>query len=357
MNRIKSIDGLRAISIIMVLLGHGGETMPSVITHNFFFQFAANSTLGVRIFFVISGYLITKLLIIEKEKTGKNSLKHFYIRRIFRIFPIFYIYILVIILLKVFFIPDIFKSYNSVVIAGLYLWNYQPFFHPALDLKGGWFFGHFWTLAMEEQFYLLWPITFILITNKQRLKKLILIVIILMPILRIIIYFLFPFLRGQIRLMLPTGGDTILIGCLGALIESSPNFKEKYYKYIQNRLLVTLAILFVAVLSPILYNRFKGGYDLSVGISINNVFILLILFWSIYSSTLFSRILNNKILVQIGVLSYSLYIWQQLFLTDLNNFWVNKFPQNLAIVFIVGFLSYYIIEKPILKLKNRFKDI
>jgi peptidoglycan/LPS O-acetylase OafA/YrhL len=357
MNRIKSIDGLRALSIIMVLLGHAGETMPAGITDNFFFRSISDSALGVNVFFVISGYLITKLLLIEQEKTGKVNLKHFYLRRIFRIFPIFYVYILVLIGLKLFFIKDIFNDYKSVVIAGLYLWNYTELLNFNPGAKGGWFFGHFWTLAMEEQFYLLWPIAFKLCSNRQLLKKMVLIIIILMPLLRVATYVLFPKLRAQIGVMLPTNGDAILIGCWGALIECQAGFAQKYLKLFQSKLVPVSIFIFLFVISPLLTLRFKGAYDLPVGKSLLNISILYILFWSIYVPTYFARILNTKLLVQIGILSYSIYIWQQLILTPRIDTWFNKFPQNFVVVFIAGFLSYYIIEKPILKLKDRFKDI
>lgn len=357
MNRIKSIDGLRAISIMMVLLSHAGETMPAIVRNNYFLQFFANGQLGVRVFFVISGYLITKLLIIERQKNGKINLKHFYLRRIFRIFPIFYMYIFVILLIKWFFIPDIVNSYNTVLLAGLYVWNYAQFFHNAADPKGGWFFGHFWSLAMEEQFYLLWPVAFGVIASKIKLKKIVVGIIIIMPVLRLLTYVFIPVTRGQIRLMLHTGGDTILIGCLGAIIESEANFKEKYLKYIQNTWLVALSAIFLVVISHLIENRFKGGYDLSVGISLNNICILFILFWCVYVPSGFAKLLNTRLFLQVGILSYSIYIWQQLILTSMISTWFNKFPQNMAVVFVVGIFSYYVIEKPILKLKHRFKDI
>lgn len=357
MNRVKSIDGLRAVSIIMVLLNHAGETMPAVITNNYIFQLISNGQLGVRVFFVISGYLITKLLLIERERNGKINLKHFYMRRIFRIFPIFYVYIFVVLLIKWYFIPDIVNSYTTVVLAGLYLWNYAQFFHNPGDPKGAWFFGHFWSLAMEEQFYLLWPVAFSAIVSKVKLKKIVLFIIIIMPVLRLLTYAFMPVARGQIRLMVHTGGDTILIGCLGALIESEINFKEKYLAFITNKWLVAFAAIFAIVISPFLEARFRGGYDLSVGLSMTNICILIILFWCIYVPSSFAKLLNTRVFIQVGILSYSLYIWQQLILNNYINTWCNKFPQNLAMVFLIGVFSYYIIEKPILKLKHRFKDI
>jgi len=357
MNRIKSIDGLRAVSIIMVLLRHGVETMPAILTNNYVFETIANSSLGVNIFFVISGYLITKLLIIEKQKKGEVSLKHFYIRRVFRIFPLFYLYILVILVLKLYFIPGIVSSYTSFVFAGLFLWNSILAFHFNPGEKGGWFLGHFWTLAMEEQFYMVWPLMFKLSANRQSLTRTVFIIILLMPVLRVITYILVPAVRPQIGLMLPTGGDAILIGCLGALVETQADFKERYFRFIQNKWLVYFAFLFLLILGPLLSYYLRGGYGLLFGMSFNNIAILLILLWSIYVPSVFANLLNSKVMIQIGILSYSIYIWQQLFLTPRIDTWFNKFPQNIVVVFVVAVLSYNLVEKPILKLKNRFKGV
>lgn len=357
MERIKSIDGLRTLSIILVLIAHVAETTPFEFKNNILAEVILNGALGVRIFFVISGYLITTLLLAENEKKGNISIKHFYIRRVFRIFPVFFTYIFVIIILKITYFPHIFNSYKTPLFAGLFIWNYSQFFHTAPDLAGGWFFGHFWSLAMEEQFYLFWPLLFFFIPKKESLIKLILVIIILMPFLRVLTYILIPETRPLIRLMLPTGGDTILVGCLGALIERNDNFKEKYSKYFENNWLVTASFLFLFIISPLLLFRFGGTYDLTIGMSLGNLCIMMIIFWSVYVPSTFSKILNLKVVTWLGILSYSIYIWQQLFLTNINNIWINKFPQNLLIVLIVSMFSYYIIEKPILKLKNKFKDV
>lgn len=359
MNRIKSLDGIRAVSIIMVLLSHLYATMPESFMHNSLLNIFVFSSgqLGVRIFFVISGYLITKLLIIEKEKTGKINLKDFYVRRIFRIFPIFFLYIIVVLILKWFFIPNIFTDYSLIVFASLYLWNYKHLFYSGDETgNGNWFLGHLWSLSMEEQFYLLWPITFIKI-KKRILVKIVIVIVCIMPFLRIATYFFMPDSRGQIGMMLHTGGDSILIGCLAAFLEQSGIFKDKLYKYLLNRFFIFLVFLFLFIISPLISFYLKGAYNIVIGISLNNLCIVVLLFWCIYIPSKISWVLNSKIFVQIGILSYSLYIWQQLFLTNRNDFWVNTFPQNIIIVFIVGFLSYYVVEKPILNLKKRFKKI
>lgn len=120
MNRIKSIDGLRAISILMVIIGHAGATISPNFHQNYFLS--TMGYMGVLFFFVISGYLITKLMLIEQGKKGQISIKKFYVRRIIRIFPIFYVYILTVVLLKHFpsqtCIPAKRRSCSLVFISG-----------------------------------------------------------------------------------------------------------------------------------------------------------------------------------------------------------------------------------------------
>lgn len=357
MNRIRSLDGLRAIAIIMVLLSHSIRTMPKVISKNFFYQFIANSDVGVRIFFVISGYLITRLLMTEKDRNGSVSIKKFYMRRIFRIFPVFYLYILVILILKFAFAPHIIKYYSDVIPAALYVWNYEHLFTKIVG-NANLLFGHFWTLSMEEQFYFIWPFLFSIFyinSSKVTFTKFVAASIILMPCIRVATYFFMPNSRGQIGMMLQTGGDSILIGCLGALVENTRVFKQKLNSFLKNRFYVTFTLLFLFFFSPLLSKRFGGAYNITIGLSLMNVFILIFVFWCINTTTRFSKILNSKFLIQIGILSYSIYVWQQLFLNRINDIWINKFPQNLLVVFIVAFISYYAIEKPILKLSRKFK--
>jgi peptidoglycan/LPS O-acetylase OafA/YrhL len=97
MQRTPSLDGLRALSIALVLVAHSGPASPR---HRLFWNVVGNGDLGVSIFFLISGFLITSLLLQEHEKTGSISLKHFYLRRAFRILPPFYVFLFVLLLLR-----------------------------------------------------------------------------------------------------------------------------------------------------------------------------------------------------------------------------------------------------------------
>ena len=136
--RIPSLDGLRAISIILVLLAHLSGTRHFVKSG----VFEIYGNVGVRIFFVISGYLITLLLLKEHERTATISLRDFYIRRAYRILPAAYVFMLPVILWYA-------RSLNRVTIlaAVTYTSNYIH--------VGNWILGHLWSLSVEEQFYLL----------------------------------------------------------------------------------------------------------------------------------------------------------------------------------------------------------
>ena len=358
MERVKSLDGLRAISIIMVLLAHGSYSLPGYLTNNNFFQILASGHTGVMIFFVISGYLITKLLLIEKERNGGISIKNFYLRRIFRIFPVFYLYIIVVVILKNTSFPDIFTDYRTVFFASADLWNYKHLFTfiHLHENNGYWFFGHFWSLAMEEQFYLIWPFLFVKFGTAS-LRKIVFALILITPLMRFSTYFLFPNSRGQVDMMLHTGGDMILIGCFGALLEQSEQFSVLLKKKFFRNWAASLCFIFLFVINFYLYERFKGAYSVPIGHTLTGIAILYLLFWCIYVPTPVQTFLNYRIVKQIGLISYSLYIWQQLVFFYGNKPPVGLFPFNFIIVFALGFSSYYFVEKPVLKLKKRFERI
>ncbi len=359
-NRIRSLDGIRGTFIIMVLIAHVFETTPEFKAsyRELVYYISGFGHLGVRIFFVMSGYLITRLLIREQEKTGKVSLKDFYIRRMFRIFPTFFLYIFVILLLKWTLIPDIFSNYSLILFASFYLWNYKHLFIGNLDGidKGTWFMGHFWSLSMEEQFYLLWPVTFVKLSTRTLIRA-VLILISVMPLLRVATFLFLPGSRPHVSEMLHTGGDAILTGCLAALLEQLPGFREKYFRYVEDKKLIATVACFLFIVSPLLTWYGQAAYNLTIGITLNNFSIMFLLYWAMYVPSGPADFFNTPVISRLGIASYSLYVWQQLFLTDKNDLWVNKFPQNLFVAIGIGLASHYLVEKPILRLKDRFKRV
>jgi peptidoglycan/LPS O-acetylase OafA/YrhL len=142
LSRIPSLDGLRALSISLVLVAHFAYSMGFPVHHTWWTDDYAHY--GVRIFFVISGFLITSLLIREREQTGTISLKQFYIRRAYRLLPAAYVYLVVI---TIVFHESL--QYKYVVVAYMYLTSYA--------LHSPWVLIHLWSLSVEEQFYFLWP--------------------------------------------------------------------------------------------------------------------------------------------------------------------------------------------------------
>jgi len=135
--RIPSLDGLRALSILLVVIGHWAGTYGFPVALSYAF-------LGVRIFFVISGYLITTLLLQERSQTTTISLSEFYVRRAYRILPAATVFLATMLITR----RQELTWYHAAM-AVLYLADFDPT-RPM-------FFGHLWSLSVEEQFYLLWP--------------------------------------------------------------------------------------------------------------------------------------------------------------------------------------------------------
>ncbi|MBV8782143.1 MAG: acyltransferase, partial [Phycisphaerae bacterium] len=148
--RIESLDGLRALAIVLVLAFHMRES--GAFAHAWINAVAAKGQFGVEIFFVLSGFLITMLLLREEQKHGRIDLKMFYIRRGFRILPPAMTYLLVVAVLA---IVGVSTASGDLATSALFVRNF--FSWGSTDT------GHFWTLAIEEQFYLLWPLALVVL--------------------------------------------------------------------------------------------------------------------------------------------------------------------------------------------------
>jgi peptidoglycan/LPS O-acetylase OafA/YrhL len=350
-NRLPCLDGLRAISILFVLFNHVLSTIDHTAPRWMLFLFARGD-LGVFVFFILSGFLITYLLLGEYETTGAINLRNFYLRRVLRIFPAFYTYLFVLAVLSIFgFLPIALSHFLD---AGFFLWNYKHIWDPTSG-PGNFLMGHFWSLSLEEQFYLLWPLTLFLLKTR-RAAWVALALIIITPCIRLFSYFQFPEWRGQLTMMLHTGSDALMFGCLLALIMKHHKM-NKIWDYFSAPFWPILAALFVWLISPlfaaILPGHWEGGYSNTLGRTSIGLSIAFIIAWLLkYPECLAGRFLNSKPMVHIGILSYSLYVWQQLFLTPLNKTWTGEFPLNLGCAYVAALLCYNFIEKPFLKLKG-----
>jgi peptidoglycan/LPS O-acetylase OafA/YrhL len=339
-HRLPSLDGLRALSITLVILGHGSGTAKALSP---FLSRAMGLVgvghIGVSIFFVISGFLITTLLLREQMLRGSISLKNFYLRRTFRIFPAFYAYWMVALGLTLFGFIHLARS--ELISAAIYVWNYMP------RKADSWFLGHTWSLSVEEQFYLIWPLL-VALWGPTRATRAAVVVMLTDPLLRVAAYFLLPGTRPLIGMMLPTRADSLLAGGLLAIACRDEVISKTVKNWTKSSLIPLLFVLFVALDTMLL--RYKGAYLLPFGYSLQNLMIVALVAHAVFHyRTRLGRLLNHPAVVHVGVISYSLYLWQQLFLTPKNTTFSGKFPLNIACAFLAAELSYRFIEKPFLR--------
>jgi peptidoglycan/LPS O-acetylase OafA/YrhL len=345
-HRIPSLDGIRAVSILMVLYGHltGTRGFPNRMDSDWGNVLGDVAHLGVLVFFVISGFLITSLLMSEREKTGTISLGKFYLRRVLRIFPAFYALILALGVAS--WLGWIDLSGQDFAYALTYTVNYYPN-HP-------WQIGHLWSLSIEEQFYLLWPATLLVLRRRRAL------IVAMLAILA------GPAVRAAIREWMfhvdpstPLGGmaifpamcDYLATGCALALLRPWLLQQNWYLRLTGSRWLA------LAVPLALLINR-EAGYtlvELLFSPVMNICIALLVESSTRHTRSLAGRFLNWKPVAFLGVLSYSLYLWQQPFVNRHSAAWANAFPQN--VIFAVGcaLLSYFLIERAFLGLRKRLE--
>ncbi|HEY8559736.1 MAG TPA: acyltransferase [Pyrinomonadaceae bacterium] len=336
-NRIPSLDGLRAISIGLVLLAHLSGTAYFPIKH----EYLNVGNLGVRVFFVISGFLITGILLREIDKTNTIDLAKFYYRRTLRIFPPYYFFLAMIGLLALagFLNPSL-KEWLSAV---FYLSNFTQ--------VQTWEIGHTWSLAVEEQFYLLMPS--LLFLGRRRAFWVLCAVILLSPFIRLASYMLYP--DPELRWVVfgfQANADSLAIGCLLAFLRPKLWQIEIYQSVMKSKFFLVFPLLALGLnyfsQNPKIFNL--------LGITCINFCIVLCIDWAVtFHEGLIGKILNSKPLVFVGTLSYSIYLWQQLFLNRESPSAVNGFPFNIFMVFACALISYYLIEKPSLNFRQKFE--
>ena len=337
MKRVPGLDGLRAVSILLVLCGHLDGTIGFYNNDAFWTRIGDIANLGVRVFFVISGYLITLLLLREVQKTGTISIKQFYYRRTLRIFPASYSFIVFLTVASFFgwltlYRGDLWHAYT-------YTMNYFQ--------DRSWWVGHLWSLSVEEQFYLLWPATLLFLGTRKGLKVAVAVVA-LAPIIRVGTFYLWPSQIPSIGNSFQTVADAIATGCVLAGYKESL-LNRKWFQRIMNSnwfFLIPLAIFVVNARSGA---RLRWGLLETL---INVMIALCVCRATTHTQDFAGRVLNWRPLVFVGVLSYSLYLWQQPFIDRTSTFWVARFPQNLILAFCAALICHYAIEKPFLRLRE-----
>ena len=371
-----ALDGLRAIAVIMVFFQHYGAG------HAFIFGWGWT---GVDIFFVMSGFLITGILYDSQAKIHRY--RDFYIRRTLRIFPLYYFVWGLVLLLT----PLAHWQWNfRWALWPAYVGNYARFFflHQPGDpyrfdkLTFGapvssWFgypvhlyIGHFWSLCVEEQFYLIWPFVVYWVRKRETLIKICMAVIIFSPIVRAVLSEALSsqFLRMELFYRsLPTRCDALLIGGLVALMLRGP--EEAVLRRLRRPLLVASCVLFVALYlasTKVLSLSFEGSASNWIGVfgfTLIDVFAAALILECIHPGSRFGTLMSWKPLRALGIVSYGFYVYHDL-LHDFYSDWAHRlsaryaYTLTLLIAFagtlIIAALSYRLLEKPLLGLKDRF---
>lgn len=354
---LPSIDSLRALAVLAVIIYHVDV------------NYLPGGFLGVDLFFVLSGYLISSLIIKEYKKTGSLNLYNFYIRRARRLLPAVYFMITVVLVVMVMFNGVLLKkSHLDAIFGYIYSSNWWYIFHKLdyFDSFGSQSpFKHLWSLAIEEQFYMIFPLLFLLVNGKKKTKDgsyklnrnflyVILGVILVSLIAHIILFDINNISR--IYFGTDTRAFSLLVGAVGAILYPIDKLNTKITPQ-ENLVYSVVSLISIAALITIMiytseYNTwlYRGGFLLVAILGI------IIIISSGKQHTVMAKLLSFKPVVFIGKISYSLYLWHfpVLVLTTPvseigkpNIFFV---VLRVILTFILAIISYALVETPIRKL-------
>jgi peptidoglycan/LPS O-acetylase OafA/YrhL len=339
-SHLPSLDGLRAVAAFLVVFYHC------------FFP-ALPGGLGVLAFFVLSGFLITWLLLKEEERLGKVSLKLFYIRRSLRIFPAFYAYWLLVMGAHVIARKPI--AMGQSIASLLYVSNYYQaiFGDPQTGLS------HTWSLGVEEQFYLLWPITFLLLKGNRHRKIFLLWSIAGVWLYRELLVFVVHAHHQYIYQAFETRADHLLIGCLLAVLLSEGLWVPLWRSVtaVPSLLWLTIGLL---VCSSLGNDRYGSLYRDAVGFVVDPVLIAILIVQVIaHSSVGLGVVLNWRWVRYLGTISYGIYLYHPHAILVADKL-TGRLP--LVVSMLVGILSviavasvsYWFLEEPLLRMRARF---
>lgn len=318
--------------------------------------------LAVDLFFALSGFLITSLLLEEYFKTGKISFRKFYERRGFRLLPALYVVLLAQLLYSLIYHRSLGYSMEydvgRVVSVGLYFFNWVGVYNGHSPIPIG--LGVMWTLAIEAQFYLFWPIILLrlLRSNDKRVVFAGIAAIALIGmILRAVIFHHLESHAGWAYLYLQTEGrfDDLMMGA-GAAFLLQLGWKPGMSMKVAGPVALALFIVGAFVLHQSTAWLYYGGYTLSALASILIILSVLDKGGPLYA------IIGSRVLVWVGVRSYGLYLWhtfvfaavQQHFATSSRYFTI---PLAFVVSFLAAAISYQFIERPFQNLRKRNRVI
>ena len=333
------IDGLRAIAVISVIFYHADNSIKN-------FKILSGGFVGVDIFFVISGFLITSIILKELNSTGSFSFKNFYIRRIKRIIPVLLlVFITIFPFIWLFFIPSSFIDFSKSLFSSLFFISNHHFYLSGelYDSENSLLkpLMHTWSLSIEEQYYIIFPLV-LTIVFKFFKNKLLKVFLILFSISLVSMIYIFQKNESLAFFSFFTRFWELLLGSIVAILYTH---KKKLQK--TNHNFYSVLGLLMIVISIIFYNDSTKFPYIPTLLPVLGT--SLIIYFNNKNSYVY-KILSLKYLVFLGLISYSLYLWHYpvFAIGRTTEFFGDGVSKKLFLItFILSLISYYIIEKPI----------
>ena len=345
--RSSFIDQWRGISVLMVIANHlilfrfkGALSVDKGVTFLskayakvlwFVEIWGVNAGMvGVSIFFAISGYLITSLMLKEEAQRGRVSLSAFYARRVCRIFPALALYIGAVCLLDA--VGAIKTAPGDALSASLFLCN-------TTLVHCGYHFEHLWSLAVEEQFYLFWPLLLVMSSSRARTP------LVLAAFVVASGFAVMPstYAGGWIN-----NGEAFACISAGALFALSPRLRAAFEATKRAPLWIWFVLL--VVLLPFARTRW-GSLDTLIMLALPPVIVAAVL---VRGGSLLPAGRAAGALSRIGLISYSLYLWQAMFSWDAERYLANWFATLSIFAVLAAWLSYQVVERPFIEIGRRW---
>lgn len=331
-----SLDGLRGLAILFVLLSHAAAGYAET---DHIEWLAHVGEIGVDIFFVLSGFLITTLLNDEDRRSGTIEIGRFVVRRALRIFPAAYAFFLIMAAANA--AGWIQLNRYDLAAALTYTMNF--------DASPAWWLGHTWTLSVEEQFYLVWPLV-VYLARPARGAVVALAAVLVMPIVRLALVQWAPSLEDNFERTLVVAIDGFAVGSLLAIVRGRLESHPRYMRYLR-AWWVPLLLPAAVLLGPLEHHPllFYGAVQSFIYISLA----LCLHRTQIVTADAVSRLLNWTPLIWLGSISYSLYLWQQPFFAPSGSALVPSLLLDCVLSVGCALASYHLIEQPFLRLRDR----
>jgi peptidoglycan/LPS O-acetylase OafA/YrhL len=346
---IPSLDGMRAISVLLVFFSHAG--LGSTVVPGGF---------GVTIFFLLSGFLITTLLRMEFSRYQHINLRDFYLRRVLRILPPLYVSMALAIVL--FFIETDFAAIplGGTIAQALQVSNYYLIFaSPGVILPGT---GVFWSLAIEEHFYLLFPLLYVWMCPRLSVSRQTTILLILCAaalIWRCVLHFHFNASVLRTYYGTDTRFDSILLGCVFAIV-ANPVLRDPLHGWFLRHMKWLLPLAIVVVLATFLIRN--DGFRETLRYTVQGLALVPLFIAAIhYQESWPVRFLNLPFMRFLGALSYTLYLCHGIIMDFVNHIWhahaVLTGAVSLAAAIGFAALVHYWIERPCTKIRKRLSRV